>query len=66
MELFTTKRKISCLEQCINVQKDIRSRKTSSMQHGRNRLEEASLILNNELLEDIQNDNIGCMQLEQV
>ena len=32
------------------------------MQHGRSRLEEASLILNDELLEDIEKDNIDCTE----
>ena len=34
------------------------------MQHGSSRLEEASLILNDDLLEDIEKDNIDCIQIE--
>lgn len=42
--------------------KDFRSEKTSSMKHGKSHLKEASKKLSNDLLEDIEKDNIDCIQ----
>ena len=60
MELVTTKRKKPRLDLCIICQKDISSEKSTSTQHGRSRLVEASKRLNDNLLEDIEKENIDC------
>ena len=62
MELVTTKRKKTRLDLCIICQKDIRSEKSTSTQHGRSRLVEASKKLNDDLLEDIEKENIDCIR----
>ena len=62
MELVTTKRKKPRLDLCIICQKDIRSQKSASTKHGRNRLVEVSKKLNDDLLEDIEKDNIDCIR----
>ena len=62
MELVTTKRKKPRLDLCIICQKDIRSEKSTSTQHGKIRLVEASKKINDDLLEDIEKENIDCIQ----
>ena len=62
MELVTTKRKKPRLDLCIICQKDIRSEKSTSTQHERSRLVEASKKLNDDLLEYIEKENIDCIQ----
>ena len=62
MELVTTKRKKPRLDLCIICQKDLCSEKSTSTQHGRSRLVEASKKLNDDLLEDIEKENIDCIR----
>ena len=62
MELVATKRKKLYSDLCIIFQKDIRTKKSANMQHGRSRLVEASKQLNDDLLEDIENENIDCIR----
>ena len=50
MELVTTKCKESRLDLLIICQKDIRTKKSTSTQHGRSRLVEASKQVNDDLL----------------
>ena len=61
MELVTTKRKKPCLDFCMVCQKDNCTKKSTSMQHGRSRLVEASKQLNDDPLRDIENKIIDCI-----
>ena len=62
MELVTTKRKNISFGLCIICQKDIHSEKSTSTQHGRSRLVEASKKINDDLLEDIEKENVDCIR----
>ena len=61
MELVT-KRKKPRLDLCIICQKNIRTEKLTSTQHGRSRLVEASKQLKDDLLEDIQDEDINSIR----
>ena len=62
MELVTTRKKKPRVDLYIICQKDNRTKKSLSTQHGRSKLVEASKQLNDDLSEDIENENIDCIQ----
>lgn len=59
---LVTKRKKPRLDLCIICQKDIRTEKSTSTQHGRSRIVEASRQLKDDLLEDIPDVDIDCIR----